>query len=128
MEKPGDNPPSPFASAKRLWRTVLAIAHNRIELLLVELQEERQKAVEVLILTMGVAVLGLMALILGSFALVIAFWEEHRLAVLVILILVYLLAALGMWWRLRVRLRNWQSFSATVGELRKDRAWMEEEK
>ena len=125
MEEPGDNPPSLFASMKRLWRTVLAIAQNRLELLLVELEEERLRAVEALFLTVAVAVLALMTLIVGSFALVILFWDDHRLAVLGTLGLVYLLATLGMWWRLRARLRTWQSFSATVAELKKDKAWLE---
>jgi uncharacterized membrane protein YqjE len=128
MEMPGDSPPGPFASMQRLWRVILATAHNRLELLLVEVEEERQRAFEVLILTMAMAVLGLMTLIVGSFALIIIFWEDHRLAVLVILGLSYLLATLGMWWRLRLRRRNWQSFSATVAELKKDKAWLEEKK
>ena len=58
MEEPSDHPPGLFGSLRRLWRTILATAHNRAELLLVELEEERRRAVEALLLTMAVAVLG----------------------------------------------------------------------
>ena len=126
MVEPTGHAPGLFSSLKRLWRVVLATAHNRLELLLVELEEERRRTIEALLLTVAVAVLGLMMLIVGSFALVVLCWEDHRLVALSGLILFYLLATVGAAWRLRVRLRNWQSFSATVAELRKDKAWMEE--
>ena len=58
--------------------------------------------------------------------LVVIFWDSARVPVLVALSAGYSLATLGVLWRLTVRLRNWSSFSATLDELKKDRACFEE--
>ena len=126
MEVPTDSPPSLFASVKRLWRIILATAHNRFELLLVELEEERRRVVAVLLLVLAIGVLGLMTLMAGSFVLVAIFWEEHRVAVLVALSLFYLLCTLAVIWRLRVRLKNWRLLPDTVEQLKKDKSCWEE--
>jgi uncharacterized membrane protein YqjE len=67
----------------------------------------------------------MMGLITISFTLVVVFWDEHRVAVLVALSLAYVLAAGLGFWRLNVRLKNWRAFSATLDELRKDFAWLD---
>lgn len=104
----------------------MSIAQNRLELLLVELQEERHRAVQLLLLSLAMAVLALMTLLLASFALVIIFWDEHRVAVISALVLFYLLGTLGVLWRLRWCLENWSAFSGTLAELQKDKACFEE--
>lgn len=128
MEEPTGHPPGLFASVKRLGRIILLIAQNRLELLLVEVEEERRRAIEVLLLTLIVAALGLMTLMVGTFAVVVMFWDDHRLVVLGFFSLFYLLATGGVYWRLRKRLHEWPSFSATVAELKKDKAWLERER
>ena len=45
----------------------------------------------------------------------------------VTLILLYLAATIVSFWRLRIRLKNWVPFSATLAELKKDKACLEEE-
>lgn len=115
-----------FDSSKRLLRTVAAIAQNRVELLFVELQEERTRLVELLLLAAGAVACALMALLMISFTLVVVFWDEHRVAVLVCLSVVYLAAAAIGFWKLNGRLRNWQAFSDTLAEFKKDCTWSDQ--
>jgi uncharacterized membrane protein YqjE len=121
--------PSPglFSSVRRLLNTALAGVENRIELFLVELREERFRVFDVLLLGCAAAVLGFMALLTVTVTLVVIFWDSARVQVLVVLSACYSLAAMGVLWRLKVRLRNWSSFPATLDELKKDRVCLEEE-
>ena len=114
-----------MATAKRLLRLIAAVVNNRIELLAVELQEEGSRLVGALVLAAVVVVFCLLTLVMLTFTIVLAAGEEHRLAAAVGTTLVYLAAALTASWRLRVKLKNWSPFSATLNELRKDRAWLE---
>lgn len=107
---------------------MLGIAENRVELLLVELEEERCRAVQALVLVMSAAVLALMTLIMGTLTVVVVCGPEHRLAMLVTLSLLYLLATLAVLVRLRAQLKQWQSFSSTLAELKKDRVCLDEKK
>ena len=121
--------PSPglFRAIRRLLNTALAGIENRIELFLVELREERFRIFEVLLLGCAGALLGFMALLTVTVTLVVVFWDSARVQVLVGLSACYSLATIGILWRLKVLLRNWSSFSATLEELKKDRACFEEE-
>jgi len=127
MEPSTDSSPGLFSSIKRLLNTALAGVENRIELFLVELREERFRVFHVLLLGCAAAVLGFMALLMVTVTLVVIFWDSARVPVLVVLSACYSLAAIGIVWRLKVLLRNWSSFSATLDEFKKDRACLEEE-
>ena len=116
-----------FDSSKRVLRAAAAVAQNRLELLLVEVQEERERLFDMLLVAAGAVACGLMALILISFTLVVIFWDEHRLAVLIGLSLIYIAAAIVGFWQLNTRLRNWQGFAATLAEFKKDCAWLDEQ-
>ncbi len=122
---PAEEPPGFFVSLQQFGRIVLATAHNRLELFLVEVEEERRWVIRAFFLTLTVAILGLMTLIVGTFTLAVVFWEEHRLTVLVALGVCYLLGTLTVCWRLRRLLHSRPAFSGSLAELQKDRAWIE---
>jgi uncharacterized membrane protein YqjE len=126
MEKPAEPTQGILSSLQRLLRTLLSIAQNRLELVLVEVQEERTRVVEAFLLVAGVVAFGCMTLMLITFAVVAVFWENHRVAVLGSLSLLYLVVTLVAYWRLRHRLKHWPAFSATLAELKKDKAWLDE--
>ena len=105
----------------RIVETILATVHNRLELFSVELKEEKGHLIQILILTVAAMVLGLMALILLTFAIIAWFWESGRMAAVLTLLVVYLAAALTAGRALQLRLKRWQSFAATLNELKKDR-------
>lgn len=127
MEPSTEDAPSFSLSLKRLGRTVLGIAENRVELLVVELEAERWRVVDALFLVASVAVLSLMTMVAGTLALVMFFPPEQRAVVLAAFGAVYLLATLGVFLKLRKRLKNWRSFSATLAELKKDKACLDEQ-
>ena len=127
MDTSTDPSPGLFSAVRRLLNTALAGVENRIELFLVELREERFRVFDILLLGCAAAVLGFMALLTVTLTLVVIFWDSARVQVLVALSACYSLAAIGVFWRLKVRLRNWSSFPATLDELKKDRACLDEE-
>ena len=127
MDPSRESSPGLFSSLKGLLNTALAGVENRIELFLVELREERIRVFDVLLLGCTAAVLGFMALLTVTATLVVIFWDSARVPVLVVLSTCYLGGAVVAIWRLKVRLRKWSSFSATLDELKKDRTCLEEE-
>ena len=126
MAEPGQSGQGWSASIQRIARTLLAIVHNRLELLLVEVQEERLRLFETFLLAALAMVLGVMALVMVTFTLVILLWDQWRVAVLVSLSVLYVAATLAVYWRLRQRMRGGPSFSATLGELHKDKSCLDE--
>ncbi|MGD0258332.1 MAG: phage holin family protein [Verrucomicrobiota bacterium] len=126
MEEPGESTPGVFASLGRLLKTAVAIAHNRFELFLVELREERWRFFNALLLAGVVLILALMTLMAATIALVVVCVKAGRLDLVVALVLLYLAATILCFWRLRVRLKNWAAFSATLTELKKDKACLDD--
>ena len=115
-----------FASLRGLLKTVLAIAQNRLELLLVEMQQERWRFFDALLLAGTFLILLAMTLMLVTITLAVVCLEAKRLDLLVALILLCAAAASVAFWRLRTRLKNWAPFSGTLSELKKDKACLEE--
>ncbi len=109
------------ADSKQVASRLLVIGENRLELLTVELQEERERLVQALLLALGVAVFGLLASLALTAALVI--WlRDWPVTVLLILTVLYGAAGVCLYRRLTGLLRDWQTFAATLDQLRKDRA------
>lgn len=126
MEEPAEKSAGILASGKRLVATLLSIARNRLELLAVELQEERARLFEALLLVAGVVVFATLTLAMLSLAVIAALWREHRVAALAGLGFFYLAAALLTYWRLQHRLKNWTVLSGTMAELEKDKACLDD--
>jgi uncharacterized membrane protein YqjE len=126
MQEAEDKRPGLFASLKWLLKTVGAIAENRLELLLIEWQEERWRFFEALLLAGVIFILALMTLMVVTVTIVVVCLIEHRLGLVVALGLVYLLATIGCYWRLRRRLKGWAPFAATLAEIKKDKACLED--
>ncbi len=126
MEEAGESTPGFFTSLGRLLKTVLAVAHNRLELLLVELQEERWRFFDALLLAGVVLLLATMTLLVATVTIVTLCLRADRLDLLVLLMLVYLAGTIFSFWRLRVQLKKWAPLSATLAELRKDKACLDE--
>ena len=73
------------ASSKRFARRLLTIGENRLELLTVEVQEERERLLHALLLALGVAVFGLLAGVALTGAIVVLLWHVSPVAVLLVL-------------------------------------------
>ena len=127
MESAGGHSPGVFGSLRRLLQTLLAVAQNRLELLLVEAQEERLQFFETLLLAGTVIVLGAITLGMVLFTLVALCLHAERFDLLAALIVLCLASTVVAFWRLRQRLRTWAPFSATLAELKKDKGCLEHE-
>lgn len=117
--------PGVLEPLRRLGATILAILQNRLELLLVELEEERLRLLNALLLAAAIVMLGFLTLALATAALLVIAWNELGVMGLVMLCGLSLLSTLLASWRLRVRLKNWPFLSHTLATLRKDRARLE---
>ncbi len=119
-----DSPPLGEAS-RRLAGRLLTSGSNRVELLMVEIQEEREHLLHTLFLGIGAATLGLLASIALSVAIIIQLWTYGPVLVLLILTLIYGSTAALLCRRLQFIHHSWKCFPATVDQLRKDRQWLE---
>ena len=113
------------ATSKTLARRLLTIGENRLELLTVEVQEERERLLHAFLLALGVAALGLLASLTLTAAIVVLLWAWSSVAALLILTALYGAAGICLWRRLTGLLRDWQTLSASLDQLRKDRECLE---
>jgi uncharacterized membrane protein YqjE len=109
------------ASIRAVTRGLLATLRTRAELLAIELEEEKERRKEMLIL----AVLGALFLALGlqllAFLVVVFFWDTYRMAAIVGVTVLYLGIAAWAFLRIRSRSRNSPSpFATSLQELGKD--------
>jgi len=126
MDTEGESGQGIFASLGRLLKTILSVAQNRLELLLVELREERWRFFDALLLTGLVLILASMTLLVATVTMVVLCLRAGRLDLVIALMLLYLVATIISFWRLRTRLKNWAPFSATLAEFKKDKACLDE--
>jgi uncharacterized membrane protein YqjE len=113
------------ATSKHFARRLLTIGENRLELLMVEVQQERVRLLRAILLALGVAAFGLLAGVALTGTIVLLFWKLSPVAVLLALTSLYGAAAAFLHRRLTVLLRDWQNLPATLDQLRKDRACLE---
>ena len=113
------------ATSKRFARRLMTIGENRLELLMVEVQEERERLLHAILLALGMAAFGLLAGIALTAAIVVLLWECSHVAALLTLTGLYAASAVILYRRLTLLLRDWQTLSATLDQLRKDRACLE---
>ncbi len=110
------------ASARELALRLLTIGGNRLELLTVEVQEERERLLHALLLAFGVAAIGLLAGMTLTALIVVLFWDCSRWAALLTLTALYGAFGFCLYRKLAVLLRDWQTLPASLDQLRKDRA------
>src|SRR5712692_8982606 len=115
MNDDAHKPGGVFASVRRILDGGLAIIQNRLELFAVELRQEKCRLVEAIIWVAAVVVFGIMTLTLLTLAVIILFWEQERVAALLVLSGLYLLGTFVALRKLRAKLAESSAFSGTVG-------------
>ncbi len=110
-----------FASAKGLLGTGISLLHNRLELLGVEVAEERARLVSVLTYG-GAAFLCLAAgLIFLAIFLTVLLWDSNRLLALGVFSALFIGAGIAsLTLAMSLAKSGSKLFSASLGELRKD--------
>ena len=112
------------ATSRHLARQLLTLGENRLELLAVEVQEERERLLHAFLLALAVAVFGLLAGLTLTAAIVLC-WPGSPVVALLVLTLLYGASALVLCRRVLRLLRDWQTFAASLTQLRKDRLCLE---
>ena len=116
-----DNPPRLFASLRQLLATAAGMAHTRLALAGVELEEELQRLIGLLLGMVGVLVFGLAGLLMLTLTVVLAVDAAQRAVAAAIFSAIYL--GLGGWvlWRIQRALATRPPFlQATLAEMAKD--------
>jgi uncharacterized membrane protein YqjE len=112
-------------ASKQFVRRLATIGENRLELLAVELQEERDRTVQAMSLALGMTALGTLAGGTLTAALACLLWTWSPLGLFAILTVLYAAAGFFLYCRLQGLLRDWQTLSASRDQLRKDRVCLE---
>lgn len=114
-------------SIKHLAAALLAAAQTRLEILATELEEDRLRLVQLLLLGLAAAFCLGVGIVLAVTFVVIYFWDTHRLLAVGILMLIFLGAGAVLGWIVRDKVKTWpRPFAATRGELSKDQASLRE--
>jgi len=107
---------------RRILSSVFAILHTRLELVGIELAEEKDRLLSVLFLGLAAMMLATMALIALTALIAIAFWDTYRWQALAGITVVYAIGGLVCALKARSALRNAPMvFEATLAEFEKDR-------
>lgn len=115
-------PPRLLASLRQLALTALAMAHTRLALAGLELEEELQRLFGLLLGLLGLLVFGLMGVLMLTFTVVLAVDAGQRVAVMACFAAVYLGLAGWFVWRVQRMLATRPAFlQATLAEMASDR-------
>ncbi|WP_425330234.1 phage holin family protein [Trinickia soli] len=126
---PNDNPSShpSHGPLRRMIASIFSLMHSRLELIGVELAEERDRIVAVIFLGLVAVTFAMLALITLTALIAVAFWDSYRWQVLAALTGVYALGALICALRARAGLHSAPIvFEATLHEFEKDREMFRE--
>ena len=113
------------ATSKQFARRLLTIGENRLELLTVEVQEERERLLHAILLALGVATFGLLTGMTATALVVVVFWAYSPVIALLVLTALYGTAGVYLYRQLTARRRNAQTLAATLEQLKKDRVCLE---
>lgn len=128
MDTEAPSSPGLLSSIRGLADGFVGSVHDRLELVSLELQEEKHRLIRTAIWLGALLVLGLLALVFASVALLVVFWETARVAVAVSLAGAFILATVGTALGFKAYLaRQPKPFAGTLAELQEDRACIREE-
>jgi uncharacterized membrane protein YqjE len=127
MNENDDSNPSRLTDRlRRAAATGVAALQNRGELLVIELQEEANRVIELFIWAALACFLGIVFLALMTGVILFLLPEGYRLYAAAGFAALYLLGAVLAWLNLKDLLKSSPPpFAGTLGELEKDREWLE---
>lgn len=110
-----------FDSAGRFGASLLAMLQTRAELASVELQEEAQRALRYLVLSLAALFMAAMTVILITFFVILLFWDDNPLTAVAMLAVLYGAGAFALMAKVKSEIRSRPALLAqTLAELRKD--------
>lgn len=111
-----------FESIKALTSTLVAIVHTRLELLSTDLEEDRERLMSLVILSLIALFSLVIAVVLVTITIVIAFWDSYRVLALASISGVFIIVGIATWLAaVRQAKKKPKIFVASLLELVKDR-------
>ncbi len=110
---------------KHFARRLLTIGENRLELLMLEIREERERLLRAVMFALATAVFGFLMGMALTVALIVWLWELSPVVVLLSLTILYAAAAAHFYRQFIVLQRHWQTLPATIDQIKKDCACLE---
>ncbi len=111
-----------LGSIERLFITLIEVVQTRIQIVSTELEEERERLQEIVVLGLVAAFLVGLGVVLLTIVIVLVFWETHRIAILggfaAFYLVVGVILGVRVWYVVRSKPRL---FGTTLSELDKDR-------
>ncbi len=118
----GSRPGGLLDSLRRIGATLVGIAHTRLELAVTELEEQRLRLWQLALLAFAALCFAALALVFGTLAVAMVYWDRNPVAVLGGFAFFYLALAIVVALVLRARARaRPRLLSATLDELARDR-------
>jgi uncharacterized membrane protein YqjE len=106
---------------RRLAALGLALGRIRLELLAIEVQEEKERIARMLVWAVATTFLGCFALVFVALFVTVALWDSHRLVVLGLFSALFVVLALWGALQLRRLTRAGPTlFQSSIAELRQD--------
>jgi uncharacterized membrane protein YqjE len=124
MGPDNSHPPGFGKLVQKIGRTGLGLLHNRGELLMVELQEEKGRAILLLVAAIALSFLGILAILLVTGTIIFLVSEGARLYVAGAFAVLYAGGAVFAYFNIKSLLKR-APFGQTLTELKKDRIWFE---
>lgn len=111
-----------FQSLSSFVGTLVTLAHTRLQLFTTELQEEVQRAAQLLVWAFIALFAAMLALFLGALTVIFVFWDTHRLlaALLMTAVLIAIAVAAALVLRAKIKVKP-PMLDNTLAELAKDR-------
>jgi uncharacterized membrane protein YqjE len=106
--------------SKRMAQRALDMGENRLQLLLLEVEEERERLLQAMLVALGVAAFGLLAGVALTISVLLLFWNWSPLLAMASLTIIYAAIALCFLMRLTRLRREWEAFSGSLSQLRED--------
>lgn len=123
MDTPAPAAGGLLGSIRGLADSLLGAARERLELLTIELHEEKFRLIQIFIWISAAVFAAMLAIAFASLTIVVLFWESARVPVLIGFTLLYGGAFLGIVHYLRGFIeRQPRPFQGTLAELQQDRA------
>lgn len=120
-ENKENNPAGVLGSLKGWAATLVAVAHTRLEILSTEVEEEKIRVGQLLLLAVAALFLLGLGIVFAAAFLTVLFWETHRLFVLGALALLFLASGVIAVRLLQSKAREKSClFADSLGELAKD--------
>jgi uncharacterized membrane protein YqjE len=112
-------------SSRRLAHRLLTIGENRLQLLMVEVQEERARLEQAIAFGVLLLFFALLAGVALTLLIVFIFWEHNPIVATAILTVIYGSCATAFYVKLARLWRDWKTLPATLEQLKKDRECLE---